>query len=83
MFVYNQGFEGGCIRQLAEAYFDLATPLLAIRGRLVDLLPLARAHYYHPVRQGLWSIKAVWPTVAPDLADKALTVQHGGMAQET
>lgn len=83
VFVYNQGFEGGCLRQMAEAFPDLATPLLAIRERLVDLLPLARNHYYHPDMQGSWSIKAVLPTVAPDLAYEALAVQHGGMAQQT
>ena len=82
VFVYNQGFEGGCLRQLAEAFPDLATPLQAIRERLVDLLPLARNHYYHPDMQGSWSIKAVLPTVAPDLAYEALAVQHGGMAQQ-
>jgi hypothetical protein len=82
VFVYNQGFEGGCLRQLAEVYPDLAISLLAIRERLVDLLPLARNHYYHPAMHGSWSIKAVLPTVAPDLAYEALTVQHGGMAQQ-
>ena len=32
--------------------------------------------------QGSWSIKAVLPTVAPDLAYDVMTVQHGGMAQQ-
>ena len=82
VFVYNQGFEGACLRQLAEVFPDLATSLLAIRERLVDLLPLARNHYYHPDMQGSWSIKAVLPTVAPDLAYENLAVQHGGMAQQ-
>lgn len=82
VFVYNQGFEGGCLRQLAEAFPDLATPLLAIRERLLDLLPLARNHYYHPDMQGSWSIKAVLPTVAPDLAYENLPIQHGGIAQQ-
>jgi hypothetical protein len=82
IFVYNQGFEGGCPRQLAVAFPDLAAPLLAIVTRLVDLLPLARHHYYHPDQQGSWSIKAVLPTIAPDLAYNAMTVQDGGMAQQ-
>lgn len=82
IFVYNQGFEGGCLRQLARDFPDLSTPLLAMIERLVDLLPLARNHYYHPAMQGSWSIKAVLPTVAPDLAYETLTVQHGGMAQQ-
>jgi hypothetical protein len=67
---------------LAAAYSDLAKPLLALCERLVDLLPLARNHYYHPDMQGSWSIKSVLPTVAPDLAYENLAVQHGGMAQQ-
>jgi hypothetical protein len=82
VFVYNQSFEGGCLRQLAAAYADLAKPLQALCERLADLLPLARKHYYHPAMQGSWSIKAVLPTVAPDLAYETLAVQHGGMAQQ-
>ena len=68
---------------MAKAFPDLATPLLAIRERLVDLLPLARNHYYHPDMQGSWSIKSVLSTVAPDLAYETLAVQHGGMAEQT
>jgi hypothetical protein len=54
---------------------------LAINERVVDLLPIARKHYYHPKQQGSWSIKKVLPTVAPDLRyDKLEGVQDGGMA---
>ena len=43
------------------------TPLQAIMGRLVDLHPVTRENYYHPDMLGSWSIKAVLPTVAPDM----------------
>jgi len=33
----------------------------------VDLLPITRTHYYHPAMMGSWSLKAVLPTIAPDL----------------
>ena len=81
--VYNQGFEGRIIRELATRHPDLAEPLSAVLDRMVDLLPLTRAHYYHPAMKGSWSIKAVLPTIAPDLDYAELPeVQDGGGAQE-
>lgn len=67
IFVYYQAFEKGRITELAELYSYLAPALLAINLRVVDLLPIARANYYHPEMKGSWSIKAVLPTVASDL----------------
>ena len=70
------------ISRLAEPDPDLATPLQAIRERLVDLYPLMKAHYYHPAMHGSWSIKAVLPTIAPELDYARLgEVQDGGAAQ--
>ena len=83
IYVYNQGFEGRIIRELATRYPDLAEPLSALLARMIDLLPLTRAHYYHPAMKGSWSIKAVLPTIAPDLDYAELVeVQDGGGAQE-
>jgi len=49
----------------------------------VDLLPIAREHYYHPSQRGSWSIKDVLPAVVPDLNYDALAgVKDGGMAME-
>ena len=36
-------------------------------AKLRDLLPIVRTHYYHPDQQGSYSIKAVLPTVVPEL----------------
>jgi hypothetical protein len=82
IFVYNAPFERRITRDLAGYFPDLAPRLHAAIGRIVDLLPLARAHYYHPEMHGSWSIKAVLPTIAPELAYEDLEVAHGGMAQE-
>lgn len=82
VFVYCQAFEKGRIAELAALYPDLAPALLAINMRMVDLLPIARAHYYHPRMKGSWSIKAVLPAIAPDLRYDALAVGDGGAAQE-
>jgi hypothetical protein len=82
IFVYNKGFEGARIKDLAERYPRLSKKLLALEARLVDLLPVAQAHFYHPSQQGSWSIKAVLPAVAPELRyDNLEGVQDGGAAQ--
>jgi hypothetical protein len=82
VFVYNAGFENGVMRGLAERFPHLSPDLLAIVDRVVDLLPIARKRYYHPDQHGSWSIKAVLPTVFPDLAYDSLDdVQHGQAAQ--
>jgi hypothetical protein len=41
--------------------------LRAIADRLIDLLSITRANYYHPAQKGSWSIKDVLPTIAPEL----------------
>lgn len=82
VFVYNAGFERGVIEALARRFPALRKALLAIADRLVDLLPIARQFYYHPDQAGSWSIKAILPTVAPDLAYDALDgVKDGMLAQ--
>jgi hypothetical protein len=83
ILVYNQSFEGRIIRELATRYPDLSERLHALLPRLVDLLPITRAHYYHPAMKGSWSIKAVLPTIAPELDYGTLDeVQDGGGAQQ-
>jgi hypothetical protein len=80
VYVYSS-FEDRVIRDLAEQYPTLAPALLALAGRIVDLLTIARAHYYHPGQQGSWSIKQVLPAMAPELRYDALPgVKDGGMA---
>ena len=67
---------------MANAYPDLAPGLNSIIDRIVDLFPPIRAGYYHPEMRGSWSIKAVVPTVAPDLAyDDLEEVRDGTGAQ--
>ena len=83
VFVYNAGFETARIRELGERFPRLKNALLALNERVVDLLPVARDHYYHPSQQGSWSIKKVLPAVAPELRYDALDgVQDGGMAMD-
>lgn len=83
IFAYNAGFEKSRILELATRFPRMATALKALAERVVDLLPVARDHYYHPDQEGSWSIKAVLPSLCPDLDYARLEgVQDGGMAME-
>ena len=83
IFVYNAGFEKKRISDLAEFFPDLAKALLALNERVVDLLPIAREHFYHPDQHGSWSIKAVLPAICPDLHYADIDgVQDGGAAMD-
>ena len=82
IITYNAGFERGCIRRLAAAFADLRPALTQIESRIVDLLPVVRKSWYHRDMLGSYSIKAVLPTMVPDLRYDALDgVRNGGDAQ--
>jgi hypothetical protein len=66
ILVYSS-FEKTQLNNMAKFFPDLKPEIDLIIDRLVDLLPLTREYYYHPQMKGSWSIKAVLPTVAPDL----------------
>lgn len=83
VFVYNAGFEGRVLRELGQRFPDLAGLLQSIADRLVDLHPIAKAHFYAPSQHGSWSLKAVLPAACPDLSYEALDgVADGNMAVE-
>lgn len=83
VFAYSAGFEKARIRELAERFRGMRFQLMALSDRIVDLLPVAQAHYYHPSQQGSWSIKKVLPALVPHLRYDALDgVQDGGQAVE-
>jgi predicted RecB family nuclease len=80
--VVYSGYEQRMLGGLAARYPDLEPQLSAIGARLVDLLPLAKAHYYHPDMHGSWSIKAVLPTIGAGVDYSSLSeVQDGEAAQ--
>jgi len=75
-------FERDVINRLAARFPDLTTALHALIERLVDLLPMVRAYYYHPAMKGSFSIKAVLPTVAPQLGYHVLGEVRDGIAAQ-
>jgi len=82
ILVWNQSFEATRIRELALMFPEHEAALHALIARMVDLLPIYREHYYHRDMHGSWSIKAVLPTIAPDLDYETLEIGDGGAAQE-
>ncbi len=75
-------YERRVLKELAARFADLAAGLAALEQRIVDLHPATRRHYYHPAMQGSWSIKAVLPTVAPELRYSALGEVQDGLAAQ-
>ncbi len=71
------------MKELGERFGRFKAELEALSARVVDLLPIARDHYYHPSQEGSWSIKKVLPAVVPELRYDALEgVQDGGAAMD-
>ena len=60
-------YEEQVLKTLKDLFPDLEEPLAAIINRLFDLHPVVKEHYYHPDMLGSWSIKAVTPTIRPDM----------------
>lgn len=75
-------FEKRVLRELAAAFPNLADQLTNMMDATVDLLPVARNHWYHRDQRGSWSLKAVLPTIATELDYASLEIKDGGNAQE-
>ena len=64
---YNKGFECRMIKELAEAFPDMADHLLNIRDNIKDLLdPFRGGYYYNKAMGGSFSIKSVLPAIFPN-----------------
>jgi hypothetical protein len=74
--VYS-GYEKRVIGELATQFPQYSERLRAIVGRLWDLLPVVREHYYHPDFHGSFSIKKVLPVLVPELGYHDLGIQDG------
>lgn len=79
---YNKAFECTRIKELAEAFPDLADHLLNIESNIKDLLvPFQSGYYYNKAMGGSFSIKSVLPAIFPDdpeLNYKNLDQIHNG-----
>ena len=78
VFAYNATFERKVLEGLATWLPKRGAGLRSIAQRLVDLLPVTKAAYYHRDMMGSWSIKNVLPTLAPELGYSTLGEVQGG-----
>ncbi len=77
---WNARFEASCLAQLADAVPKRRANLLAIRDRLVDLLPIVRDNVYHPDFGGSFSLKAVAPALVKGVRYDVLEIADGDAA---
>ena len=84
IMAYNQSFEMSRIKDLADHCPDIASDLLKLNDRFMDLIiPFRGGGYYHHEFGGGFSIKKVLPALCPDdekLDYKKLEISNGGMA---
>lgn len=79
---YNKGFEATCLSDLAEQVPEYRNQLLDIRERLVDPLPIVRAHVYDNAFLGSFSIKCVAPALLGEsMSYDGMKVSNGTEAQ--
>ncbi len=82
IIVYHATYERGRLQDLAERHPEHAELMDKYISRLVDLRPIVRDHFYHPMMRGSFSIKDVLPVIAADLDYRQLDeVQEGTAAQ--
>ncbi len=80
IIVWHRPFEEGRLRELQEAVPELASELQGVIDRLVDLLPVVRAHVDHPGFGGSYSLKNVAPAIVRDLRYEDMKIGDGGTA---
>lgn len=78
--VVYSSYEQTVMKQLAREFPEYEERLLGLCDRLFDLLPVVRAHYYHPDFHGSYSIKVVLPALVPDMTYSGLEIQEGSIA---
>ncbi|HMO78419.1 MAG TPA: DUF2779 domain-containing protein [Candidatus Paceibacterota bacterium] len=80
VIVWNEGFEKGRNKELAEIHPEYADFLEDINRRVYDLMLVFKKDYLHPDCFGSASIKKVLPVLLPELSYKNLEIQDGTMA---
>jgi len=84
--VVYSAFESQRLSDLASWFPEFADRINAIQARLFDLLPIVRAHTYHPAYAGSYSIKSVLPALVPEMTYDGMEVADGqaaGLAWES
>ncbi len=78
--VYSASFEGGRLKEIAEAFPQYQEKINNVLERLWDQLVVFRKFYCDSRFKGSNSIKSVLPVLVPKLSYKNLEIQEGGAA---
>ena len=79
--VYNKSFEITRLKEIARDFPQYADEIEKLILRIKDLMiPFQRKYYYSPEMKGSYSIKAVLPSLIPELSYDKLEINEGGLA---
>lgn len=81
MFAWFKSAEATSLKTLATRVPNYTDALHGLAARLVDPMVLTKAHYYHPLQRGSFSIKYVLPSLLPEMSYDRLAIGDGMMAQ--
>jgi predicted RecB family nuclease len=79
IFVFSS-FESQRLSELGRWLPEFADRINAVQARLFDLLPIVRAHVYHPAFAGSYSLKSVLPALVPEMTYAGMKVADGQAA---
>jgi hypothetical protein len=78
ILVYNQGFEAGRLKEMAEDFPRYELAIGQVLDRLVDLMvPFQQKWLYTPAMRGSYSIKQVLPALLPSFSYDKLAIANG------
>ncbi len=84
IIVYNKSFEITRLKEIARDFPQDADEIEKLILRIRDLMiPFQRKYYYAPEMKGSYSIKAVLPSLVPELSYDELEINEGGLASIT
>jgi Domain of unknown function(DUF2779) len=83
ILVYNIGFERTRINEMIRDFPKYEMSLIALREKLVDLMPIFRYHYRTGNMGKRYSIKVVLPALFPTMNYDDLEIGNGGDASNT
>ena len=82
--VYNKSFEITRLKEIARDFPEYSDEIEKLILRIKDLMiPFQRKYYYAPEMKGSYSIKAVLPSLVPELSYDELEINEGGLASIT
>jgi hypothetical protein len=81
ILVYNKAFEVARLKELARDFPEYNFKVEKLIPRIKDLMvPFQKKYYYAPEMKGSYSIKAVLPSLSPELSYDQLDISDGGLA---